>query len=57
MVDFKKKLQKAQLSKATDSKEIYATLDRTCAAGPTLRPSQQVVLDEWYINHRTDKVK
>lgn len=55
MVDFKKKLQKAQLSKATDPKEIYATLDRTGAAGPTLRPSQQVVLDEWYINHRTDK--
>lgn len=55
MVDFNKKLQKAQLSKATDPKEIYTTLDRTGAAGPTLRPSQQVVLDEWYINHRDDK--
>ncbi len=55
MVDFKKKLQKAQLSKATDPKEIYATLDRTGAAGPTLRPAQQDVLDEWYSNHKDDK--
>ena len=55
MVDFKKKLQKAQLSKATDPKEIYATLDRTGAAGPTLRPSQEVVLADWYANHREDK--
>lgn len=55
MVDFKKKLQKAQVVKATDPKEIYATLDRTGAAGPTLRPSQQVVLDEWYTNHKDDK--
>lgn len=46
MVDFKKKLQKAQVAIATDPKEIYATLDRTGAAGPTLRPSQQAVLDE-----------
>ena len=55
MVDFKKKLQKAQLSKATDPKEIYATLDRTGAAGPTLRPSQEIVLADWYANHREDK--
>ena len=55
MVDFKKKLQKAQVAKATDPKEIYATLDRTGAAGPTLRPSQQVVLDDWYQNHKTDR--
>lgn len=55
MVDFKKKLQKAQLSKATDPKDIYATLDRTGAAGPTLRPSQDVVLSDWYTNHRDDK--
>lgn len=55
MVDFKKKLQKAQLSKATDPKEIYATLDRTGAAGPTLRPAQQDVLDGWYTNHKDDK--
>lgn len=55
MVDFKKKLQKAQLSKATEPKEIYATLDRTGAAGPTLRPSQEVVLADWYANHRDDK--
>lgn len=55
MVDFKKKLQKAQVVKATDPKEIYATLDRTGAAGPTLRPSQQIVLDEWYTNHKDDK--
>ena len=55
MVDFKKKLQRAQVAKATDPKEIYATLDRTGAAGPTLRPSQQAVLDEWYANHRKDK--
>lgn len=55
MVDFKKKLQKAQIAKATDPKEIYATLDRTGAAGPTLRPSQQVVLDDWYQKHRKDK--
>lgn len=55
MVDFKKKLQKAQVAIATDPKEIYATLDRTGAAGPTLRPSQQAVLDEWYTNHGNDK--
>lgn len=55
MVDFKKKLQKAQVAKATDPKEIYATLDRTGAAGPTLRPSQQDVLDDWYVNHKDDK--
>ena len=55
MVDFKKKLQKAQLSKAIDPKEIYATLDRTGAAGPTLRPSQETVLADWYANHRRDK--
>lgn len=55
MVDFKKKLQKTQLSKATDPKDIYATLDRTGAAGPTLRPSQEVVLSDWYSNHRGDK--
>ncbi len=55
MVNFKKKLQKAQLSKATDPKDIYATLDRTGAAGPTLRPSQDVVLSDWYTNHRDDK--
>ena len=55
MVDFKKKLQKAQLSKATDPKDIYATLDRTGAAGPTLRPSQEVVLSDWYTKHRDDK--
>lgn len=55
MVDFKKKLQKAQLSKATDPKDIYSTLDRTSAAGPTLRPSQDVVLSDWYNNHRDDK--
>lgn len=55
MVDFKKKLQKAQLYKATDPKDIYATLDRTGAAGPTLRPSQDVVLSNWYANHRDDK--
>ena len=55
MVDFKKKLQKTQLSKATNPKDIYATLDRTGAAGPTLRPSQDVVLSDWYTNHRDDK--
>lgn len=55
MVDFKKKLQKAQVAIATDPKEIYATLDRTGAAGPTLRPSQQAVLDDWYANHGADK--
>ena len=57
MVDFKKKLQKAQLSKATDPKEIYATLDRTGAAGPTLRPSQEVVLADWYANHILKKIQ
>lgn len=55
MVDFKKKLQKAQVVRATDPKEIYATLDRTGAAGPTLRPSQQIVLDEWYTNHKDER--
>ena len=55
MVDFKKKLQKAQLFKSTDPKDIYATLDRTGAAGPTLRPSQEVVLSDWYTSHRDDR--
>ena len=55
MVDFSKKLKKAQTSKATDPREIYATLDRTGAAGPTLRPSQENVLCNWYDNHKDDK--
>jgi replicative superfamily II helicase len=51
MVDFKKKLAKANGQKPTDPEAIYDSLDRASDKGP-LRPAQVGVLKEWYARHR-----
>jgi len=54
MVDFKKRLKKQSIEKKVDPKEIYDSLDRRSETGP-LRPSQEAVLDQWYVSNRNQK--
>lgn len=54
MVDFKKKLNKAHIEKKVNPIEIYDSLDRRSVAGP-LRPAQKKILEDWYLNHTSDK--
>jgi len=54
MVDFKKRLNKAEIEKKTNPIEIYSTLDRRSIAGP-LRPAQNKILNEWYEERLKDK--
>jgi replicative superfamily II helicase len=54
MVDFRKKLNKAQSEKKVNPLEIYDSLDRRSVAGP-LRPAQQKILEDWFNNRSSDK--
>lgn len=54
MVDFKKRLKKKVLPKKTNPVEIYDSLDRRSETGP-LRPSQSLVLEDWYATHKDNK--
>ncbi|MFZ3022970.1 DEAD/DEAH box helicase [Pseudomonas sp.] len=54
MVDFNSKLLNTYQEAKIDPLELYETLDRASDKGP-LRESQQEVLSEWHINHRTQR--
>lgn len=54
MVDFKKKLKKGEIDKKINPLEIYDSLDRKTVTGP-LRPAQQSILNDWYINNQEEK--
>lgn len=54
MIDFKKKLNYATVERKIEPCELYSTLDRKSVAGP-LRPAQEYILKEWYLDHRDDK--
>lgn len=54
MVDFKKKLGKISHVRKSDPIEIYDSLDRRTETGP-LRPSQKLILKQWYESHKSDK--
>ncbi len=51
MVDFRKKLGKAQSSKIDEPIALYQTLDRAHDKGP-LRPAQESVLTDWHHGFR-----
>lgn len=53
-IDFKKKLSVKTVERKTNPIELYNTLDRKSVAGP-LRPAQEDILTNWYINHKSDK--
>jgi replicative superfamily II helicase len=53
MVNFKSRLKAQPVERKTDPKEIYGSLDRAVDKGP-LRPAQEHILQEWYLNRRDD---
>ena len=54
MIDFTKHLGKQKIIRKIDPIEIYDTLDRRSETGP-LRPAQEQILCDWYINHRCER--
>ena len=54
MVDFRKKLNKKEISKKVNPLEIYDSLDRISEAGP-LRPVQEYILKSWFDKQSSDK--
>ena len=54
MVDFTKRLKKKVVEKRTNPIEVYDVLDRRSETGP-LRPSQKVILTEWFNNRKDNK--
>ena len=54
MIDFAKHLGKHEIIRKTNPIEIYNTLDRRSETGP-LRPAQEQVLHDWYVNRRTER--
>lgn len=53
-IDFKKRLNKASDDIKENPIEIYDSLDRKSVTGP-LRPTQNVILEKWFIKHKNDK--
>lgn len=56
MVDFRKRLKNREIQKKLHPIEIYNSLDRRSETGP-LRPAQEFVLTNWYLDHSQDKNK
>ncbi len=54
MVDFKKKLGKAQIDKKIDPLDIYNSLDRRSITGP-LRPAQNQILQSWFTEYQNNR--
>ncbi|MCL6381626.1 DEAD/DEAH box helicase [Pectobacterium odoriferum] len=54
MVDFNKRLKNKAAPRKTNPVEIYDSLDRRSETGP-LRPSQELVLSQWYTRHKNSK--
>jgi replicative superfamily II helicase len=53
MVDFNRHLgTKKRLQKPLRPADIYETLDLASDKGPTLRPAQEAVLEDWHANRR-----
>ena len=53
-IDFKKKLLTKTSERKINPIELYDTLDRKSVTGP-LRPAQEIILKEWYANHKNEK--
>ncbi len=54
MVDFNKRLKKKRVVKKVNPEDIYDSLDRRSETGP-LRPSQKIVLSDWYSSRKDEK--
>lgn len=54
MIDFKKRLEGVKSELKANPIELYETLDRASDKGP-LRPSQNMILSEWYNNRKDDR--
>ncbi|UZW12828.1 DEAD/DEAH box helicase family protein [Clostridium pasteurianum] len=54
MVDFRKKLNKAEIEKKVNPIDIYKNLDRKSITGP-LRPAQENILINWFEKFREKK--